>query len=196
MTTLTFAIENGPGPQLAASSFTGGRCRLTISFGTPSHGLSSIVRHTIIVITPPGLTLRRMLRKPATGLSKNCVPNREKQKSNRGWNGVAQHVGFDEANIAHAGGGRVLPAILEKRFAAIDAEHRSARTNALGNHDRRVAEPASDVDDPIAGPQLKRREDLRAMERQAIDEDVLDTWRVSEPARDSRIQRSGLACRG
>jgi hypothetical protein len=41
----------------------------------------------IMVIVPPGLRLARMLRKPATGFSKNCAPNREKQKSWIGSNG-------------------------------------------------------------------------------------------------------------
>jgi len=43
--------------------------------------LSANARQTIIVISPPGLSDRRMFLKPATGFSKNCVPNREKQKS-------------------------------------------------------------------------------------------------------------------
>jgi hypothetical protein len=38
-------------------------------------------RQTIIVMMPAGLRLLRMLRNPATGFSKNCVPNLEKQKS-------------------------------------------------------------------------------------------------------------------
>jgi hypothetical protein len=37
-------------------------------------------RQTIIVMMPPGLRVLRILRSPATGFSKNCVPNREKQK--------------------------------------------------------------------------------------------------------------------
>ena len=35
-------------------------------------------RQTIIVMVPPGLRLVRMLRRPATGFSKNCVPKLRK----------------------------------------------------------------------------------------------------------------------
>ena len=42
------------------------------------------------ISTPPttvtGLSADRILRKPATGFSKNCVPKREKQKSYTGLN--------------------------------------------------------------------------------------------------------------
>ena len=74
-------MENGPGPQVCALSPGGGRYRSTICLAKPSHGLSLIPRQTIIVMVPFGLRLLRMFRSPATGFSKNCVPNREKQKS-------------------------------------------------------------------------------------------------------------------
>ena len=80
-------MENGPGPQVKAFSPGGGRYCNTICFAKPSHGLSLIPRQTIIVMVPPGLRLVRMFRRPATGFSKNCVPNREKQKSWIGLNG-------------------------------------------------------------------------------------------------------------
>ena len=81
------AIENGPGPQVRASSPGGGRNSRTTAFGTPSHGLSSIVRQTIITISPPGRRLLRMFLSAATGFSKNCVPKREKQRSKSPSNG-------------------------------------------------------------------------------------------------------------
>ena len=79
VTTPVSAIEKGPRPMSAhfprcGSSETG-------FLADPSHGLSLIPRQTIIVMIPPGLRLLRILRSPATGLSKNCVPNLEKQKS-------------------------------------------------------------------------------------------------------------------
>ena len=52
-----------------------------MSLAMPSQGLSSIPRHTIMVMVPPGLSERRMDLRPATGFSKNWVPKREKQKS-------------------------------------------------------------------------------------------------------------------
>jgi hypothetical protein len=87
VTTSESAIENGPGPQERASSPGGGRNSAMTDFGRPSHGLSAMSRHTIMVMVPPGFSAVRMLRKAATGFSKNCVPKREKQKSNSGRKG-------------------------------------------------------------------------------------------------------------
>ena len=80
-------MENGPGPQVRASSPDGGRYFSTISLGRPSQGLSSMARHTIMVIVPPGLRARRMFLRPTTGFSKNIAPKREKQKSYSGSKG-------------------------------------------------------------------------------------------------------------
>ena len=78
------AIENGPGPQVRASSPGGGRNFRTTSFAMLSHGLSSRVRQTMCVMIPPGFRAFRMFRNPATGLAKNIVPKREKTKSYSG----------------------------------------------------------------------------------------------------------------
>ena len=78
-------MEKGPGPQLRASSPEGGRKPSTTCLGSPSQGFSSMVRHTIIVMRPPGLSAVRMFRRPCAGLEKNLVPKRETTKS---WSGV------------------------------------------------------------------------------------------------------------
>ena len=60
----------------------GGRNRNTTSLAIDSHGLSARSRQTMCTMRPPGLSARRILRKPATGLAKNMVPKRAKTKSN------------------------------------------------------------------------------------------------------------------
>jgi hypothetical protein len=50
-------------------------------FGDVAHGLCSIERHVMNIRRPPGLSARLMLRIAATGLLKNIIPKREKQKS-------------------------------------------------------------------------------------------------------------------
>jgi hypothetical protein len=80
------AMVKGPGPQVSASSPGRGRNRKTTCFGRFMQGLSSSNRHTIIVIVPPYFNALRMLRRPATGFWKNCVPKREKQASCTGSN--------------------------------------------------------------------------------------------------------------
>ena len=82
-----FAIENGPGPHVCASSPGGGRNLSTTVFGIPTQGLCSIARHVTNISRPPGFSARKILRIAATGLLKNIMPKREKQKSNSGLNG-------------------------------------------------------------------------------------------------------------
>lgn len=69
-------------PQVCASAPGGGRKRSTTSLAIESHGLSARSRQTMWTMRPPGLRARRMLRRPATGLAKNIVPNRANTKSN------------------------------------------------------------------------------------------------------------------
>ena len=76
------AIENGPGPQLGASSAGGGRCLRAICLAIQKGALSSMRRQTIIRRRPPGRVARRRLAIAAAGLVKNMVPNRAKQTSN------------------------------------------------------------------------------------------------------------------
>jgi len=57
---------------------TTGTISFTVSSALCTHGLSSRLRHTIMVNPPPGLRALRMLRSAATGKLKNIVPKREK----------------------------------------------------------------------------------------------------------------------
>src|SRR6185369_1504461 len=87
LTVSVFAIENGPGPQVCASSPGGGRNLSTTAFGRPAQGLCSTDRHVTNISRPPGFSAREILRIAATGLLKNIMPKREKQKSNSALNG-------------------------------------------------------------------------------------------------------------
>src|SRR4029079_1230213 len=118
VTTPVSAMEKGPGPHVCALSPGGGKNSSTIFLACPSHGLSVMPRQTTIVMIPPGLRLARMLRRPATGFSKNCVPKREKQKSCTGWNGWV-YVGCQKGDIADARGARIAPPVFQEAVAAV-----------------------------------------------------------------------------
>src|SRR4029450_6381685 len=83
-TTSGLAIEKGPGPQVWAFSPGGGRKSSTTFLGTPTQGFSSSLRQVTNISRPPGFSALRTLRIAATGLLKNIIPKREKQKSNSG----------------------------------------------------------------------------------------------------------------
>ena len=62
-----------------------------------------------------------------------------------GLEGIALGVALDEGDVVDPGGLGVLAAELEKPLAAIDGQHRARRADPPGEHDRRVAEAAADV---------------------------------------------------
>ena len=162
LTVSTSAIENGPGPQLGASSGGGGRYLRATCFGMLAHSLSPMPRQTTITRRPPGFMARRRLPSAAAGLAKNIVPKREKQTSN---------VSSKRSTCASAIWKRTFPtparaasarARLDEPLAHVDAERasggadraRDARSSSRRSRNRRRARAPRRG--PGAGPAPRR----------------------------------------
>ena len=66
---------------------------------------------------------------------------------------------------------------------AIDADRLAARADLARDRDRAVAEAAADVEDPLARPVGSPREELLAVARKALDEEVLEALELVEEHR-------------
>jgi hypothetical protein len=80
-------MANGPGPEDCAFSPGRGKSRRTVSFGTAQQGFSSSARQAMSHQRGARAHGRADMRIAATGLAKNSVPKREKQKSRLRWSG-------------------------------------------------------------------------------------------------------------
>ena len=101
--------------------------------------------------SPPGTSAACTLRSAATGLAKNIVPKRENARSKRALERQPLlDVGDREARVAHLRLRRLRHGRLDEARRGVDADRL-----ALGADERRdllgrVAEPAADVEHPLA----------------------------------------------
>jgi hypothetical protein len=64
--------------------------------------------------------------------------------------------------------------MIQEGIAAIDASHLAGRPDQRGELDRRVAEAAAHIQDPVARPNRQGREDRLAVVREPADQDMLE----------------------
>ena len=166
-------MENGPGPQVWAFSPGGGRNFSVVAFASPSHGLSLIPRHTIMVMVPPRLEgSRACCARSGHRILEELSAKPGKAKIVHGLERIALHVGFQEFDVGEAGRLGGATPVFQEPVTAVDAEHRSGGTDQARELDGGVAETAAGVDHSVALAHVERGKDLGAVQRQAVDEDV------------------------
>jgi hypothetical protein len=157
-TTPGSAIENGPGPQVRASSPGGGRKRSAVSFPSDMHGLSASARHTTNTSSPPGLRPAATFAHRSDRVCEEHHAEAREARVVRTVEAIGLHVGGDEAHVRHPGARGVRPRALQEHVGAIEPEHLAPRTDAARELDGRVAPAAADVHHAHAGLDRHPRE--------------------------------------
>ena len=139
-----------------------------------------------------------MLRIAATGLEKNIIPNREKQRSKSRSKLVGLDVCLDEADVREARRARVAPPLLQERVTAVEPEHRPVGTGLARELDRCVAPAAADVEDLRSARHVQCLERNAAVIREPVQQDVAEPLELRDedvvPERGERVVGdSGIA---